>query len=97
MPGNHSLQGTGQVARPFTAASFNQYLAEHRLMGSSCPHAIRFICLRAICPRVGMHWVTRIVWPRQAICVRRSMSASAMVAEGRPELRVASSSWRRAL
>ena len=25
------------IARPFTAASFNQYLAEHRLMGTRCP------------------------------------------------------------
>ena len=28
---------TEPTIRPFTAASFNQYLAEHKLMGTRCP------------------------------------------------------------
>jgi uncharacterized OB-fold protein len=37
--------------RPFTAASFNQYLKEKKLMGSRCPHCDQvFLPPRAICP-----------------------------------------------
>ena len=41
------------IIRPFTAASFNQYLAEHKLMGACCPacHAT-YLPPRAICPAV---------------------------------------------
>ena len=37
--------------RPFTAASFNQYLKENKLMGTRCPHCNQvFLPPRAICP-----------------------------------------------
>ena len=37
--------------RPFTAAAFNQYLREHKLMASYCPDSDRFyLPPRAICP-----------------------------------------------
>lgn len=38
-------------SRPFTAASFNQYLAEHKLMASHCPACDAvYLPPRAVCP-----------------------------------------------
>ena len=43
---------TEQNAQPFTAASFNQFLAEQKLMGSHCPHCeATYLPPRAICPQ----------------------------------------------
>ena len=46
--------------RPFTAAAFNQYLKEHKLMASYCPDSDRyFLPPRAICPDTfsdNMEW-----------------------------------------
>lgn len=43
---------TTETARPFTAASFAQYLNEKKLMGSHCPHCnADFLPPRAICPQ----------------------------------------------
>ncbi len=46
--------------RPFTAASFNQYLREKKLMGSRCPHCDQvFLPPRAVCPSCHSH---ELVW-----------------------------------
>ena len=46
--------------RPFTAASFNQYLREKKLMGSHCPHCDQvFLPPRAVCPSCHSH---ELVW-----------------------------------
>ena len=49
------------ASRPFTAASFYQYLAEEKLMGSRCPHcAAIYLPPRAICPQCHgetLEWV----------------------------------------
>jgi uncharacterized OB-fold protein len=42
---------TETLSRPFTAASFNQYISEKKLMGSRCPECKAvYIPPRAICP-----------------------------------------------
>ena len=39
------------IVRPFSAAAFDQYLAEHRLMAARCTHCGRmYVPPRAICP-----------------------------------------------
>lgn len=47
-------------SRPFSAAAFNQYLKEHRLMASYCPDSERtYVPPRAICPETHsdrMEW-----------------------------------------
>ncbi len=52
---------TTPTARPFTAASFEQFLSEKKLMGTRCPHCnALFLPPRAICPRChddGLEWV----------------------------------------
>jgi uncharacterized OB-fold protein len=52
---------TESTDRPFTAASFNQFLSENKLMGSRCPHCQEiFLPPRAICPKCHsnqMEWV----------------------------------------
>ncbi len=43
---------TSAAERPFTAASFSQYLSEKKLMGSHCPHCnAEYLPPRAICPQ----------------------------------------------
>ncbi|GAB4471273.1 MAG: hypothetical protein Kow00124_08140 [Anaerolineae bacterium] len=47
--------------KPFTAAAFYQYIAEHRLMGARCPACdALFLPPRAICPHchsAALEWV----------------------------------------
>ena len=49
------------AARPFTAFSFNQYLREHKLMGSRCTHCgALFVPPETICAHchsAAMEWV----------------------------------------
>lgn len=86
MPGNHPLQGTGQVARPFTAASFNQYLAEHRLMGSRCLGCDTiYLPPRAICPSChgeALDWAELSGRGKLSAFTSIYVGPSAMVAEG---------------
>jgi uncharacterized OB-fold protein len=43
---------TETTSRPFTAAAFNQFLAEKRLMGAHCPACnATYLPPRAICPQ----------------------------------------------
>ena len=43
---------TDQISQPFTAAAFNHYLTEKKLMGSRCPHCeATYLPPRAICPQ----------------------------------------------
>jgi len=72
--------------RPFTAASFNQYLAEHKLMGACCPacHATylppRAICLQ--CHGEALEWVELSGRGKLAAFASIYVGPSAMVAEG---------------
>jgi len=49
------------TSRPFTAAAFNQFLAENKLMGSHCPHCMAtYLPPRAICSQClsgNLEWV----------------------------------------
>jgi uncharacterized OB-fold protein len=48
------------TTRPFTAASFEKWIGEHRLMGSHCPECNRlYLPPRAICPHCHAH---RMEW-----------------------------------
>ena len=72
--------------RPFTAASFNQYLAEHKLMGACCPacHAA-YLPPRAICPQChgeALEWVELSGRGKLAAFTSIYVGPSAMVAEG---------------
>ena len=75
-----------QPSRPFTAASFNQYLAEHKLMGTRCPACDRlFLPPRAICP--GCHgdalaWAELSGAGKLAAFTSVYVGPSAMVAQG---------------
>ena len=74
------------IARPFTAASFNQYLAEHKLMGVCCPacHAT-YLPPRAICPAChgeALEWVELSGRGKLAAFTSIYVGPSAMVAEG---------------
>jgi uncharacterized OB-fold protein len=43
---------TEQISQPFTAAAFNHYLTEKKLMGSHCLHCeATYLPPRAICPQ----------------------------------------------
>jgi uncharacterized OB-fold protein len=74
------------LVRPFTAASFNQYLAEHKLMGTRCPmcDAVylppRAICLQ--CHGEALEWVELSGHGRLAAFTSIYVGPSAMVAEG---------------
>jgi uncharacterized OB-fold protein len=50
-----------RLSRPFSADSFNQFLAEHKLMGSRCTNCkTLYLPPRAICPRChkdNLEWV----------------------------------------
>jgi len=52
---------TENISPPFTAAAFNQFLAEKKLMGSHCPNCkVTYLPPRAICPEClgdEMAWV----------------------------------------
>lgn len=77
---------TEPTPRPFTAASFNQYLTEHKLMGTRCQacDAI-FLPPRAICPQChgdALEWVELSGRGRLAAFTSIFVGPSAMVAEG---------------
>ena len=72
--------------RPFTAASFNQYLAEHRLMGARCPACdATYLPPRAICPAChsdALTWVELSGRGKLAAFTSIYVGPSARVAEG---------------
>lgn len=75
-----------QPSRPFTAAAFNQYLAEHKLMGARCPacDAI-YLPPRAICPRChgdALEWAELSGRGKLAAFTSIYVGPSAMVAQG---------------
>jgi uncharacterized protein len=74
------------LVRPFTATSFNQYLAEHRLMGTRCPMCDAvYLPPRAICPQChgeALEWVEFSGHGKLAAFTSIYVSPSAMVAEG---------------
>jgi uncharacterized OB-fold protein len=74
------------LVRPFTAASFNQYLAEHRLMGMRCPACdATYLPPRAICPQCHgdtLAWVELSGRGKLAAFTSIYVGPSAMVAEG---------------
>lgn len=55
------MSDTATTARPFTAAAFNQYLAEKKLMAAKCTKCGgSFVPPRAICPKChseALEWV----------------------------------------
>lgn len=75
-----------QPARPFTAASFNQYLTEHKLMAARCKLCGRlFLPPRAICPRCHdeqMEWIELGGKGKLAAFTSIYVGPSAMIAEG---------------
>lgn len=72
--------------RPFTAAAFNTYLKEHKLMASYCPDSNRyFVPPRTICPEThstNMEW--RELSGKGTLTAFTSVfiAPTAMVAEG---------------
>jgi len=52
---------TETISRPFTAAAFNQFLSEKKLMGAHCPDCdTTYLPPRAICPQClseNLEWV----------------------------------------
>ncbi len=74
------------TTRPFTAASFNQYLAEHKLMGTRCPTCgATYLPPRAICPAChgdALEWVELSGRGKLAAFTSIYVGPSAMVAEG---------------
>ncbi len=77
---------TEQAVRPFTAASFNQYLAEHKLMGARCPACdATYLPPRAICPAChsdALEWIELSGRGKLAAFTSVFVGPSAMVAEG---------------
>jgi hypothetical protein len=73
-------------ARPFTAASFNQYLSEHKLMAARCPACgALHLPPRTICPRCHgetLEWVETSGRGRLAAFTAVSVAPSALAAEG---------------
>lgn len=72
--------------RPFSAAAFNQYLKEHKLMASYCPESDRyFVPPRAICPEThstNMEWRELSGKGTLAAFTSVFIAPTAMVAEG---------------
>jgi len=72
--------------RPFTAASFNRYLAEHKLMASRCPACDAvYLPPRAICPRChgeALEWIELAGRGRLAAFTSVLVGPSAMITEG---------------
>ena len=72
--------------RPFTAVSFNQYLAEHKLMGTCCPACnATYMPPRAICPTCyadALEWVGLSGLGKLVAFTSIYVGPSAMVAEG---------------
>jgi hypothetical protein len=77
---------TEHSALPFTAAAFNRYLAEHKLMGSRCAAcAAVYLPPRAICPQChgdALEWVEMAGTGRLAAFTSVYVAPSAMLAEG---------------
>jgi uncharacterized OB-fold protein len=75
-----------QPARPFTAASFNQYLAERRLMASRCTACgALHLPPRAICPACygdRLEWAETSGRGKLAAFTSIFVGSSAMVAAG---------------
>ena len=73
-------------ARPFTAAAFNQYLAEHKLMASRCPACgTLHLPPRAICPHChhdAPEWVETSGRGRLAAFTVIAVPPPALAAEG---------------
>ena len=72
--------------RPFTAASFAQYLNEKKLMGSHCPHCnADYLPPRAICPQCygdQMEWIEFSGKAKLAAFTSIYIAPTAMIAEG---------------
>ena len=75
-----------QPARPFTAASFNRYLAEHKLMASRCPTCdALYLPPRAICPPChgdALAWTELSGHGRLAAFTAIFVGPSDMIAQG---------------
>lgn len=75
-----------QTMRPLTAASFNQYLAEGKLMGSRCPQCgATYLPPRAICPAChcdALEWAEMPQGGKIAAFTSIYVGPSAMVAAG---------------
>lgn len=75
-----------QPSRPFTAAAFNQYLAEHKLMATRCPACdATYLPPRAICPQChgdALEWTELSGAGKLAAFTSVYVGPSAMVAEG---------------
>jgi hypothetical protein len=75
-----------QTLRPLTVASFNQYLAEHKLMGSRCPDCNQtYLPPRAVCPACHCSWLEWAEMPQQgkiAAFTSIYVGPSALAAEG---------------
>lgn len=71
---------------PFTVASFNQYLAEKKLMASRCPACdALYLPPRAICPKCHsdqLEWVETSGKGRLAAFTSVYVGPTAMIAEG---------------
>jgi len=72
--------------RPFTAASFEQYLNEKKLMGSHCPRCnADYLPPRAICPQCygdQLDWVEFNGKAKLAAFTAIYVAPTAMIAEG---------------
>ena len=72
--------------RPFTPASFAQFLNEKKLMGSHCTHCNEsFLPPRAICPKCysdGLEWVEFSGKAKLAAFTSIYIAPTAMIAEG---------------
>lgn len=72
--------------RPFTAAGFNQWLGEHKLMAVRCPQcAALFVPPRALCPacrRADLEWIELAGRGALAAFTVIYVGPSVMIAEG---------------
>lgn len=77
---------TSTVERPFTAASFEQYLNEKKLMGSHCAHCnADYLPPRAICPKCfgdQLEWFEFSGKAKLAAYTSIYIAPTAMIAEG---------------
>ena len=77
---------TTTTERPFTAASFNQFLNEHKLMGSHCPNCDEsFLPPRALCPHCygdQMEWIEFNGKAKLAAFTSIYIAPTAMIAAG---------------
>ena len=77
---------TTTTERPFTAASFAQYLNEKRLMGSHCPYCnADYLPPRAICPQCygdQLEWIEFSGKAKLAAFTSIFIAPTAMIAAG---------------